>query len=194
MGIFDFLGNHILASIVGAFGVITYGLGIAEQAQAIVTRFKAWQLQALGAAFFAVAVVMVLVDFEQTRSGGVAHSAPVLPSVEGSPNPNVLPANISAEYEQLMSGPHTELQEQRFLKTYSGKHLELTLKLVTIRQEGSGLRGQFYAGGNPGVFATFAPEWKEYLLSKNVGDMIRFRAKIIGDEASGYALGEASPI
>src|SRR3546814_8355389 len=61
------LGNHGLASIVGAFSVISYGLGIAEQAQAITIRFKAWQLQALGAAFFFIAVVMVLVSYDQER-------------------------------------------------------------------------------------------------------------------------------
>src|SRR3546814_18519159 len=52
---------------VGAFSVISYGLGIAEQAQAITIRFKAWQLQALGAAFFFIAVVMVLVSYDQER-------------------------------------------------------------------------------------------------------------------------------
>src|SRR3546814_1366297 len=113
--LFNFLGNHVLASIVGAFSVISYGLGIAEQAQAITIRFKAWQLQALGAAFFFIAVVMVLVSYDQERRAtpAVVQAISSKGLNDATPDPKVLPANIAAEYAAMMSRGHTDLQEQR---------------------------------------------------------------------------------
>src|SRR3546814_20663580 len=122
--LFNFLGNHVLASIVGAFSVISYGLGIAEQAQAITIRFKAWQLQALGAAFFFIAVVMVLVSYDQERRAtpSVVQAISSKGLNDETPDPKVLPANTAAEYSAMLSRGHTNLQKQRLLKTYAGTH------------------------------------------------------------------------
>src|SRR3546814_19903063 len=90
----------------------------------------------------------------------------------------------------MMSRGHTDLQEQRFLKTYVGKHIDLSLTLASLERRGDVLRGQFFAGRNPGVFATFSPEWEEYLLSKNVGDTINFRAKVLGDRSEERRVGK----
>src|SRR3546814_12006673 len=110
--LFNFLGNHVLASIVGAFSVISYGLGIAEQAQAITIRFKAWQLQALGAAFFFFAVAMVLVSYDQERSATPAVVQAISPNGLNAapPDPTGLPANTAAETAAMLSRrltPHT---------------------------------------------------------------------------------------
>lgn len=192
----DFIGNHVFASIVGTFGVISYGLGIAEQAQAITTRFKAWQLQALGAGFFFISVVMVLVSYDQERrvEPAVVQASPAKVQNAATSDPDVLPGKIASEYVALMSRAHTSLQEQRFLKAYVGKHMDVSLELASLERRGEVLRGQFRAGRNADVFVEFSPDWEDYLLSKNVGDTISFRVKILGDEASGYGLGEASPL
>lgn len=194
--LFDFLGRHVVASIVGAVGLISYGLGVAEQAQALATRFKAWQLQALGAVFFFVAVVMVLVSYDaERREPSSVSKSPLAETLSSSPTPGVLPESISAEYFQLMAGKPTDLQVQRFLKSHAGKFIDLSLPLAALDDGGSsGLRGQFYADDQPSVFVTFSPEWGDYLQGKNVGDTIRFRAKIISERETRYALGEARPL
>ncbi|MGV7122280.1 hypothetical protein [Sphingopyxis sp. 550A] len=109
----DFIGNHVFASIVGTFGMVSYGLGIAEQAQAITTRFKVWQLQALGAGFFFMSVVMVLVSYDHERpvEPAVVQADPAKVQNVATPDPNVLPGNIASEYVALMSRAHTSLQE-----------------------------------------------------------------------------------
>ncbi|MGV7122279.1 hypothetical protein [Sphingopyxis sp. 550A] len=80
------------------------------------------------------------------------------------------------------------------MKAYAGKHMDVSLELASLERRGKVLRGQFRAGQNADVFVEFSPDWEDYLLSKNVGDTIRFRVKILGDEALGYGLGEASPL
>jgi len=65
--LFRFLARHVVASLFGAAGVILLALGYADQAEAIATRFEPWQFQALGAAFFVVFVVMVLVSYDQKQ-------------------------------------------------------------------------------------------------------------------------------
>lgn len=139
---------------------------------------------------------MVLVSYDQERPvepAVVQTSSTKVPNT-ATPEPNVLPGNIASEYVALMSRAHTSLQEQRFLKAYVGKHMDVSLELASLERRGEVLRGQFRAGRNSDVFVEFSPDWEDCLLSKNVGDTISFRVKILGEEASGYGLGEASPL
>lgn len=198
-GFLEFVGNHIVASILGAIGVISYALGIAEQAQAIATRFKAWQLQALGAGFFFIAVVMVLVSFHDRQEATIvedtrpAVAAQTPPEVPASLDPNVLPASVAQSYIDLMASDHTDLQEQRFLAPYEGKIIVLDLELASLSRQGARFMGQFRAGRNAEVFAYFSREWAEHLATRNVGESVRFQAKIIQQDGD-YILADAKPL
>lgn len=199
-----FLWEHVVVSIVLAFSVMSAALGFAEQAQAITTRFKAWQLQALGMGFFFIAVVLVLVSYGKERARAPAieradtmnipqHSRKILLPAS-SPDPNILPENIAVEYVALVSQRGTTLHEQIFLEKYAGKYMDLSLKLASMERTEDHVKAQFYAGQNPDVFATFSSKWELYLASKNVGDIIYFRAKILDAGGSRYQLGEARPL
>lgn len=194
---FGFVSHHVFASILGALGMIFSALGFAEQANAIVTKYKAWQLQALGAALFFIAVITVLVSYDSDR-GALPIAAPPGPAASiaapVNPDPTVLPSGVAAQYVDMMSRGRTDLQVQRFLSRHDGKSLDLSLKLASLSIRETGLKGQFYAGSNPNVFVTFLPEWADHLEGKNAGDTVTFRAKILHETGTGYWLGEARPL
>lgn len=62
-----FFREHLVASVIGALGMIFAALGYAEQAEAIATKFEPWALQALGAALFVIFVVMVLMSYSHAE-------------------------------------------------------------------------------------------------------------------------------
>jgi len=193
----QFLGNHVFASILGAIGVILYALGIAEQANVIATKFRAWHFQALGMGFFFIFITMVQVSYDTKRrtiENATPTVSPANVSIQANSDPSILPMDIAAHYVELVSSGKTDFQIQRFLKDYEGKYLDLSLEMASLDQDKRGLRGQFYAGSSPTVFATFKPEWADHLEGKNVGDVIAFRAKIIRNSAARYELGEAKPL
>ncbi|GEM_PF-2275796 len=186
----DFVSRHVFASIVGAAGMALTLIGFAEQAEKIATGWKAWQLQALGAALFFISVIMVLVSYDSERAD-VASADVTHPITATAAEPAAM-GLLEREYLSLMSGKHTKLQEQKFLRTYVGKEMELSLELASI--DGYLLTGQFLAGDNADVFVSFSREWADYLANKNVGDKIRFRATIMKERENYYSLGKAKPL
>jgi hypothetical protein len=85
--LFRFLGRHVVASLFGAAGVILLTLGYADQAEAIATRFAPWQFQALGAAFFVIFVVMVLVSYDRKHLVEAGAPERSVPPARGTPDP-----------------------------------------------------------------------------------------------------------
>ncbi|MXP08687.1 hypothetical protein [Pseudoblastomonas halimionae] len=178
----QFLANHVWASIIGAVGLVFSALGFASQAHAIATRFKAWQFQALGAALFFVAVIMVLVSYDQGQSSEVQR-----------PIPRVSQSAPETAYVELIAKRGTRLQQQAFLKQHVGETFDLSLKLASMEPSGSVIRGQFYAGGEPNLFVDFSPAWEDYLVRRDAGDTISFRATVLKGPY-GYFLGDAKPL
>src|SRR3546814_1419057 len=85
---------------------------------------------------------MVLVSYDQERRAtpAVVQAISSKGLNDATPDPKVLPANIAAEYAAMMSRGHTDLQEQRFLKTYVGKHIDLSLTLARSAEHTSELQ------------------------------------------------------
>lgn len=106
-------------------------------------------------------------------------------------DPTTLPKSVSQAYVALMSADHTDLQKENFLASHAGKYLDLTLQLASLWRSGDQWSAQFRVGENSDVFVNFPKKWEDYLLDKNVGDVIHFRAKIVKHENGNYELQEA---
>lgn len=216
-----FFGRHIIASLVGTVGVIFYIVGMAEQAEAIATRFKPWHWQSLGAAFFVIFVVLVLLSYDKEHAARVAAVAkepmgsaplPVGPMLLEAPReteslpppaliapprgPEVLPISVSDAYLALFTENATQLRKNRFLREYAGKQLELDLPLVHVERQKSCLRVQFRGdeGGSDSIFVDFPLEWEDHLLEKAVLDQVHFCAKIVEGHNGNYRLQDAALI
>lgn len=110
MGFFAFLGRHLGAAIIGAVGLVLAALGFADQADAIMTAFEPWQLQALGAAIFVTAVIMVLYAFDKEQRARIAGFEPKSPqqSVPNPPKPSVTPATTIADQTASRADPPSQ--------------------------------------------------------------------------------------
>jgi hypothetical protein len=199
-----FFGRHVGPSLLGALGIILAALGFAEQADTIVTRFEPWQLQAVGALFFVIFVVKVLISYdgEHVARGlgqdGASAQIPKAhissPSVEvaaGDPelvvDPTILPADVAREYLDLLMARPTELQKRRMLLPYNGKWMLLTLTLGSIARRNSKLRAfvRHKAGDQQSEFivAYFDLVWEDHLHNLATGTLIRFKGRVsVGEE------------
>ena len=80
MDFLNFLARNALASLVGAIGLIFLALGYADQAKNIWEAAEPWQLQGLGAAFFILAVILMLFRYDQAHANASKSAFLSLPS------------------------------------------------------------------------------------------------------------------
>lgn len=200
----------------GAVSVVLMGLGFAEQANTVVTRFEPWQLQALGATLFVIAVVRVLVRYDKEHSQRRAVGAPlakpptvavappqntfVAPTswVEGKPDPSILPPNIVDEYIALILSDPTELQQRRMMQPYDGKWIVLELTLLSTHQQDGELqtlmRYQNDGGVSEMVWVHFDMAWEDYIHGVKKGGKIRFKGKVHVGKRGNPRFVEAVPL
>jgi hypothetical protein len=160
VGFVGFLGRHVFASIVGTTGILLLAIGYAQEADAIMTSFQPWAWQATGAAFFVIAVVMLLFRYDQQQSD----RAPV-PSVAKEPKappppptakqrPSTKPVRsdlpklsgrtyvgdgIDLDYLTSLCTDKTTHQAQQIVKPFIGKWIRISAKFDDLRMVSSDL-------------------------------------------------------
>jgi hypothetical protein len=151
VGFFRFLGRHLWAAVGGAIGLMFLAAGYADEGLKLWAIVQPWQLQALGATFFVIAIIMILYQWDQERLKTSIDSAVPIAAPLPSPPSNALapppktkpvsapvPAPISSTENRVILGPNltpevlmrlcvgkTQVQAQRAIQLYIGKWMKV---------------------------------------------------------------------
>lgn len=216
MGFLRFLGRHLLASFLGALGIITMVLGYADQAADIWATVQPWQLQAGGAMLFVLAIILILYKWDQEQqhtasapaSKGRSEVEPERRRAKAEPAPKglssppppaplaaaetdkskvILGANVTADSLMAAARDKTALHADRAVGMYIGKWIKVTGIVDNISDHGETLHMCLDVPIDYKGTKMMAPIWLEF-----PGDRDRLEITHHGDQIT--ALGRIKRI